>query len=334
MNELRQGRLRQGWGYHASQDLRLIQKKLGSGARLTEDEQVAWRNHSFVDGYKNGDLIISPNLPLIGMFCISEVVGDYDFDLSDTSHNNSGDEPDFGHSRKVKLITPNGIDKYDGVVDSKIAATIKTPSRMWNIDYLGDAVEKIIKDTDSLGKYSKSNPKDVVKKMRMDLIDIGKQTALKNAKEKGMQFFDTQFTAHDFELAMVDLLSQKFSHCEVVGVGGPNEQYHGTDILITVSSPFEELAKNPSTYIPVQVKFHSGVSHHGLEQLAKSISYWRKQGIVNRVVLINTAELSDDAKKQFNELGESEKVDCIWITRDMIVDWFVELAFDDMFSAA
>src|SRR3954471_19150158 len=83
MRELQHGRLRQGWGYDACQDLRLIAKKIAAGKKLNEDEQDARRNRRLLDtepdGVKPGDVLVLPNLPDDGLWVFARIAGAYSF---------------------------------------------------------------------------------------------------------------------------------------------------------------------------------------------------------------------------------------------------------------
>jgi len=83
LSELQQGRLRQGWGYDPSQDLRLIQADIIKGGkwweRLSETQKQVLPHllmlSSAKDSVQLGDWILVPNLPDDGYFLIVEVAG-------------------------------------------------------------------------------------------------------------------------------------------------------------------------------------------------------------------------------------------------------------------
>jgi hypothetical protein len=107
LNELRQGRLRQGWGYDQNQDLRLIQSEIGKGGswweRLSAIQKEALPHLRMLaaadDSVQRGDWIVAPNLPEDGMFLVGEVNGEYWYEplklQGDTDVNNLGQ--DYGH---------------------------------------------------------------------------------------------------------------------------------------------------------------------------------------------------------------------------------------------
>ena len=117
LDELRAGRLRQGWGYNPSQDLKLIQKEIDLGGkwweRITEEQKEALPHIRMLsaanDSVKKGDWVLVPNLPEYGSFFVAEIVGDYYFsllELAEDIHNVGG--RDYGHVLPVRLITEQG----------------------------------------------------------------------------------------------------------------------------------------------------------------------------------------------------------------------------------
>lgn len=102
--EVTEGRLRQGWGYDLSQDLKLIQKERNLGGkwweRLSDVQIEAWRNYRMLgegdDSVRIGDILLLPNLPQPGYFCMAEAKGNYFFQIlplreSNDTNNLGGD---------------------------------------------------------------------------------------------------------------------------------------------------------------------------------------------------------------------------------------------------
>src|SRR5437762_11205891 len=83
-HELNLGRLRQGWGYDHSQDLRLVDKiwnwEGGDWSRLSEDQRNAAGHFHMLGKYpgsmKNRDIVLLPNLPEDGTFSICRLTDD------------------------------------------------------------------------------------------------------------------------------------------------------------------------------------------------------------------------------------------------------------------
>ncbi|MBK8695334.1 MAG: hypothetical protein IPN17_24445 [Deltaproteobacteria bacterium] len=79
LREFEQGRLRQGWGWLPTQDLRLLRAKLNAHQKLTGEEAAAWRNRRLLntepDGLKPGDVVVVPNLLPQGHWVLARVAG-------------------------------------------------------------------------------------------------------------------------------------------------------------------------------------------------------------------------------------------------------------------
>ena len=142
LQELRDGRLRQGWDYQDDQDLELIQQKWdkGKGLSLTQKEASRhWRigNGSADKGYiQKGDWILVPNIPENRRFSICEVTGDYYFSREKYE--------DHGHIRPVKVLTPEGVVNNHQMVHGDLRRSLRCRSRMWNICSHRDSLEQII----------------------------------------------------------------------------------------------------------------------------------------------------------------------------------------------
>lgn len=150
LREFEQGRLRQGWGWLPSQDLHLLRAKINAGQKLTAEESAAWRNRRLLDtepdGLKPGDVVVVPNLPEQGRWMIARVAGPYTYTPPDSEAKVG---VDYAHVVEVAPVrAPGGklavIDPDNENVDARLRSTMRNLSRMWSIDALGAAVEKII----------------------------------------------------------------------------------------------------------------------------------------------------------------------------------------------
>ena len=146
LGELRDGRLRQGWGHDPSQDLRSIQAEVAGGGkwweRLTNVQQEVLPHlrmlSSSTDSIQLGDWILVPNLPEQGSFLVAEVTGDYHYmPLPLCKENDISDlqcrimDTFF----RFALVTEEaGSNKLSEMVDASIRRTLKVPMRMWNVD--------------------------------------------------------------------------------------------------------------------------------------------------------------------------------------------------------
>lgn len=113
-DELRAGRLRNGWGSLPSQDLRLIDEKWRGGQPLDSEERLAWKGRLmligvFEEGVRPNDIIFVLNLPGDRELCLARVAqgAEYSFE---PLQNAQWPQPDYGHLLPVELLTQDPID--------------------------------------------------------------------------------------------------------------------------------------------------------------------------------------------------------------------------------
>lgn len=127
--ELNEGRLRQGWGYDAGQDLR----------NLTVDEG-ARNNLKMYNEVKKGDILLIPHMPSLEEISIAEATEDwavgYSYDIPK-------DQGDFGHIFPAHLIKV--VKRYGLEVSDKIRMSLYCPRRFWTMNDCADDIEQIIK---------------------------------------------------------------------------------------------------------------------------------------------------------------------------------------------
>jgi hypothetical protein len=154
LTELYAGRLRQGWGSDPQADLRVIQEELLKGGnwfeRLSEAQRLALPQMRMLaasnDSIQSGDWILIPNLPVPGSFHIAEVNGDYSYSPLTLSEEQDINElgQDYGHLLPVRLMTTQGVDKYAEGVHADLRRTLRTVSRMWNVDRYAQALIAVV----------------------------------------------------------------------------------------------------------------------------------------------------------------------------------------------
>jgi hypothetical protein len=152
LRELEQGRLRQGWGWRPEQDLRLIWQKVNSNGKgsLTSEEASAWRNRRLLDtewnGLKPGDVVIIPNQPRQGCWLLARITGPYRYEQPPKEDNVGSD---YGHVVPVEVLTDKQgkvavVEADNANVDARLRASMRSMSRMWSLDALGDKIEHIV----------------------------------------------------------------------------------------------------------------------------------------------------------------------------------------------
>ena len=141
--ELKAGRLRQGWGYLLEQDLRIISAAREQGVPLSEEQEECWRGNRRLlptepDGVQPGHYIITPHLPREGVWSIVKVIGGYCYKI----HPEAGD---FGHILKVELINRDQpINPRCAAVAAPLRRTATAKSLMWNVDHLAEQVRRLV----------------------------------------------------------------------------------------------------------------------------------------------------------------------------------------------
>ena len=138
--EATMGRLRQGWGWVAEQDLRRIADSLASGLDLTDGQRIAWRARRMLDtepdGMQVGDLIVTQNLPRYGHLSVFRVAGAYTFAVPD-------EVEDFGHIVPVELLEED-VSRRDVHVSDTLRRAISPPPRLYEITPHGGDVEALV----------------------------------------------------------------------------------------------------------------------------------------------------------------------------------------------
>jgi len=173
--ELKQGRMRQGWGWLQEQDLRKIRQLVQQEEQLAPDQKDAWKGRRLLesepDGMQIGDIVILPNLPKAGYWSIVKVTGNYYFEID-------AEQKDFGHIRPVELLnSDNPINPYSRRVSALLRGTFRTRNRLWNIDWYKDYIEEVIKAIEegiNLSKPEEENEKllNIYLKIQEKLYDI------------------------------------------------------------------------------------------------------------------------------------------------------------------
>jgi hypothetical protein len=220
--ELKQGRLRQGWGYKDRLNLRRIERKNTNNKSLDEDEAAAWQRLSgLVEWITKGDIIVVKNTPTPGFYTLVEVIGDYQYDRRNTPGG------DYGHFLGVKILRE--IDKLSIPGDLRtsidrskwpVIVSIRRHDEILNL--LQQTVGALTLTVPWLPQSS--NITAIVKDIISHLSPSEFEKLIKNLIEQ-MKFENTKLTA------------------------GPSE--HGADVVMSVSTPFfDELI------VVVQIKHH------------------------------------------------------------------------------
>jgi hypothetical protein len=293
LGELYAGRLRQGWGYNPSQDLRLVQGENSHGGkwweRLTEEQKEVLGHLKMLSkadgGVQVGDSILLPNLPVEGpFFLIAEVTGEYYFDMFslsvDTDVNDLG--KDYGHVLPVGLITKDRINRYADIVDASIRNTLKTPMRMWNVDGHSSAIERLVARYNAGGDFSTPNSGTA----RLHTAwEIALTHATNLLQERLGSELDARFQAAEWEEPITLVLRNLYPGADVRWAAGPQE--YGADVVVQLMNYFGGLP----WLIVVQVKNYLGeIGPAVLEQLNTAHQRYNTEGKILSLVVMTTAE--------------------------------------------
>lgn len=141
--EAEAGRLRQGWGWAAEQNLQVIAETVRRHGGLSEEQQMAWPSRRMLstesDGMRLGDLILSPNIPEWGRLSIFRLIGSYEY--APDAPRRFDDR--FGHILPVTLLVGD-IDRQAVQVSDALRITLRNPSRLWSISPYGGDVERLV----------------------------------------------------------------------------------------------------------------------------------------------------------------------------------------------
>jgi hypothetical protein len=281
--ELREGRLRQGWGWHEEQNLRIMKKDEGASKNLPMMNRV-----------KKGDILIIPRLPDWDHVTIAEALDDwdkaYEFSIS-------AGQIDYGHifpAREIRNFVRNSP-----VVKSEIRTTLHARQRFWNVNYCSSEIEEILcadEDKVQIGQTLESRMESV---LSTSFLNCFEQDKFCDELYKKMI---EHFSAETWEFALVHGFRMLFPFYDIEHVGGKSEEKHGTDILIKLPDIFSE-----SCYcIAIQVKDHGGfIADEVIEQINKADRYWREKDliVVDKIVIITKAEQVDNLRLLNNKDG-------------------------------
>ena len=139
--EIRAGRLRQGWGWDPEMDLEVVAERLASGQALTPWQQEAWANRRLLtsqsDGVHVGDLVVVLHMPAERRFSLVRVSGPYQFDGGQVFG-------DYGHILPVELLSgTEGISYVDPRLSDRLKSSLGNRIRMWNLDGFADELEQL-----------------------------------------------------------------------------------------------------------------------------------------------------------------------------------------------
>lgn len=139
---LKDGELRQGWGYQDDLDLNHIGDLVRSEGRgaLNDDQRAAWRRCQRTwpghwDPIGPGDVLLLPKVPRGGEFSLVRVTGPYRFDIHP--------QGDLGHVLPIEMLRL-GIPNSNVHVEAGLQRTLRQRSPIWEITRHAAAIESLL----------------------------------------------------------------------------------------------------------------------------------------------------------------------------------------------
>ena len=279
------GILRQGWGYEENHDLRQ-QPRLPDGeydwGRIHRDLHANIRMYEEV---KKDDIILIPRIPEWPFVTIAEATKDwktgYEFEI-DAEMN------DYGHifpARYLKHFSRNNEN-----VRSNVRSTLRCRSRFWSMNPHKNSLQMLVELDCDL-----TSDEDRTDRFRRTVFDVIKPM---NPNIEGAihEKMNSQFKAEEWEYPLVAGLEVLFPNYQVERTGGSGEQEHGTDILITIPGPLE----NVQYGIAIQVKDWRGEVapqdiNEAIEKLKLADEGWPKMKsdlrIIEKILVVTDTEV-------------------------------------------
>ena len=303
--ELRQGRLRQGWGADRGQNLRNL--TVDKGARLNLPMLRV----------KRGDILLVPRLPEWGQVAIVEATEDWESGYVFAHHEDDSDLGHiFGHIFPAKFM--KSFSRKASGVSGDLRSSLRTPKRFWNMDRLGHDIEKLRK-TDQQALATSITDEERLESAVSEAF--GKAFDEKVFGTAVYDVLNREFEAKDWENVLVRVFQALFPGYAVTPVGGRTESEHGTDIRISMPSIDR---RAPEHVIAVQVKDYSGtVGNHPIDQIEKA-SWWNEQdgfSLVEKIVVMTKAHRDQNASLE--KYAEEKKVRLLFADdlKQLLVDY-------------
>lgn len=278
--ELRQGRLRQGWGADRGQNLRNL--TVDKGAR---------RNLRMFREVKKGHTLLVPRLPEWGRVAIVEATEDWDTGYVFAHHEDKSElAHSFGHIFPAKFI--KSFSREASGVSGDLRSSLRNPSRFWNLDWLGHDIEGL-KETDEKSLHTRVSPEERLENAVSEAFEQAFKEDVFGAAV--YRLLNQKLEGKNWETVLVRVFQALFPTYAVTSVGGRTEGEHGTDIRISMPSIDR---RAPEHVIAVQVKDYEGtVGNHPIDQIEKA-SWWNNQdgfSLVDKVVVMTKAPRDQNA---------------------------------------
>jgi hypothetical protein len=270
--EIKEGRLRQGWGYELTHNL--AEKNVSAVAR---------RNLSIFKKVKKGDILLIPHVEFWNEVVIAEATEDFDkgyrFDIPSS-------QGDYGHIFPVKYL--KRFSRQNCNVDGIIRETLKCRCRFWNINHCEDAIKRLL-EIDECKLVEKSSYDERFSRQVEDAFDDEEfANRIYGNLNKATQ-------ASEWEFILCEGLRRILPLSYSIQTTANKEEYkHGADILIKIPGILDSLY-----VIAIQVKDYTEVVDiKVVEQICKADTYFTKE---SGEILIDKYIVLTKAPKDINE---------------------------------
>lgn len=295
--ELKKGKLRQGWGWKKNLDLNLIRGAIDKEKDLDEDQEDVWRRQRRMhpeegDSIQKGDYLLLPNLPEIGLWSIVQVTGGYHYEIDDEFKN-------YGHILKVKLLNLDfPINPHSEYVSANLRKTMTCRGRLWNIDVYKEDIDELISAIKRKKKISE--PTTEAKKMLNIYENISKNLDIQLKKN---------FHGSEFEKPIEKLLEKIYQNVE--RLSGPSE--YGADFICINTDELGVPYK-----VAIQVKMWDGKAEwkRPLDQIKEA--YNEYENISAGVIITTSERVSKDFEKYRKQLESKLNIPIVIVDKDKL----------------
>lgn len=291
IGQLGAGFLRQGWGYQADQDLRVVKAVVDDPARgwaaLSQHQRWTsghWRMLGELAAHPDdamliGDVVLVPNVPQNGSFTLCRVTGGYGFAIDQGIG-------DLGHLRPVEILTPGGVANNHPLVSAGLRQSLRCRSRLWWVGRHLPCLLQIVEAFRQQGGDALRLGADPVERARRSVAEHV-ESSLDGLAAAIADPLRATLQAAEWEPVIGGALLPLVRDVRVIHTGGPAER--GADLEIHVPNPF---APASPWIIAVQVKdYVDTVGVHVAEQLEQAITSRQGADAPGRLVAVVLASV-------------------------------------------
>ena len=258
--EMKEGRLRQGWGWCEEQKLPNPTLDKGEKGNLP-----IYRN------VKKGDYLLIPHCPSLEEVTIVRAAQDF---ATGYQFNILPKFGDYGHVFPIEKHPQIDFLRIGNVVGSDIRFSLRTPMRFWNMTGCLESVLNII-NADPIQRHTPSRYEQRTEELLNEAFEISLQDD--SLKVVLKELFERNFQTTEWEFALRKILELLVPHCVVKRVGGKNEVQHGCDLAVFIPS----FDLNQKYVIGIQIKDFKGNIYPEtvdgiINQISNADNYWNK----------------------------------------------------------